>query len=301
MFIDDLKKYEKVIHLLSIFLGMFIMGIIDVLSGKVAIIVMTIILFPIIISTNKKLSNFLVIVGTILLAYCFNVFINPEYHYSLGRLNLYFQFNYIIVLFLIVSALLFYLAKILRKMKYDFYSNCLVLKKIYLSMLAFVLLGLVVIYFGNFTNGFLNELHEILHGNFDDKFGTYRLFLWKRTLVIFPDFPLLGSGPDTFAIRFMERFTNDIAAIGPLTINDTAANVYLTMLINIGILGLTSYLLFIFSQIKEGIRHVNKYSIVLLIAIICYLIQDFFNLWVVIVTPVFWILMAVHYLSINKQ
>ena len=86
-----------------------------------------------------------------------------------------------------------------------------------------------------------------------------------------------------------------------VTVIATAANVYLTMLINIGILGLTSYLLFIFSQIKEGIRHVNKYSIVLLIAIICYLIQDFFNLWVVIVTPVFWILMAVHYLSINKQ
>ena len=28
----------------------------------------------------------------------------------------------------------------------------------------------------------LYEIHELLHGNFDDAFGTYRIFLWKRTI-----------------------------------------------------------------------------------------------------------------------
>lgn len=301
MFIDDLKPYEKILHLLSIFFGMFIMGIIDVLSGKVAIIAMIIILFPFLVSSNKRLSNFLVIIAAVLLAYCFNVFINPEYHYDLGRLDLYFQFNYIIVLFLIVSFALLYLARILRNVKYDFSNNKSIIKKMYLGIICCGIVGMIIIYFVSFKNGFLREIHEIMHGNFDDKFGTYRIFLWKRTLAIFPDYPLFGTGPDTFAIRFMARFTNDIAAIGPLTINDTAANVYLTMLINIGVIGLLSYLSFIASQIKEGIKKINSNSAVFLIAIVCFLIQDFFNLWIVIVTPIFWILMAIHYLCLKDK
>ena len=144
----------------------------------------------------------------------------------------------------------------------------------------------------------LYEMHELLHGNFDDNFGTYRIFLWKRTLSIFPEFPILGSGPDSFAIRFMAKYTQDIAAIGPLTLNDTAANVYLTMLINIGLVGLGIYLVFIGLQIKKGIKKINEYSLILLIAMICYLCQDCFNLSVVIVTPIFWLLMALHYGSI---
>ena len=144
-------------------------------------------------------------------------------------------------------------------------------------------------------------MHELLHGNFDDDFGTYRIFLWKRTLTLIPQYPILGSGPDTFAIRFMAKYTNDIAAIGPLTLNDTAANVYLTMIINIGIVGLINYLAFIFFQLKNGIKKMNNYSAVLLITMVCYLIQDFFNLWLVIVTPIFWLLMALHYRSICSE
>ncbi len=301
LFLDDLKKYEKVLHLLSIYLGIFILGIIDVLSGKVAFFGIVVILSPFILLNNKRLSNFIVIAATVLMSYCTNLILNPEYHYSSGELGLYFQFNYIVVLYIVVCLLLLYVAKLVRTVDYDLSSNKKIVKRFYLGILACGFLGLVAIYFINFKAGFLYEIHEILHGNFDDNFGTYRIFLWKRTLKIYPDFPILGSGPDTFAIRFMARFTEDIARIGPLTINDTAANVYLTMLINLGIVGLASYLLFIGKQVVDGIKKMNKYSKVLLVAIICFLIQDFFNLWLVIVTPVFWILLALHYLSLNKD
>lgn len=111
----------------------------------------------------------------------------------------------------------------------------------------------------------------------------------------------IGSGPDTFAVRFMDKYTEDVRALGELSINDTAANVYITMLINIGMVGLAIYLLYIFLQLKDGLRRKNNYSFVLLIAILCYWIQDFFNLWVVIVVPVFWTLMAIHQLALNKD
>ena len=97
----------------------------------------------------------------------------------------------------------------------------------------------------------------------------------------------------------MDKYSADIAAIGPLTINDTAANVYLTMIINLGIVGLFTYISFILLQLKNGIKNINNYSSVLLITFICYLIQDFFNLSLVIVTPIFWLLMALHFICVR--
>ena len=110
-----------------------------------------------------------------------------------------------------------------------------------------------------------------------------------------------GTGPDTFAIRFMDKYTQDVAELGELTIEDTAANSYLTILVNTGFLGVISYLIYIGLQLINGLKNANKYSIVFLIAFICFLIQDCFNLWVVIVTPIFWILMAIMFLSTNSN
>ena len=93
----------------------------------------------------------------------------------------------------------------------------------------------------------------------------------------------------------------DVSKIGELTINDTSANVYLTMLVNIGIIGLGLYLIFIILQLIDTLKNKNKYSIIFLIAFICFVIQDFFNLWVVIITPIFWTLMAIQFISINKN
>lgn len=302
VFLEDNKKWEKALHIASILLGFFIIGIIDVLSGKVAFFGTLVIIFPFIISNNKRLARFLVMLSTVLMSYCINVIINPEYHYDLHKLGLYFQFNYIVVLFLIVCGVLIFLASILNKeVKYDCSDNKKIIKYFYMGIISCGVLGILVLFFVNFKSGFLYEIHELLHGNFDDDFGTYRIFLWKRTLTLIPQYPILGSGPDTFAIRFMAKYTNDIASIGPLTLNDTAANVYLTMIINIGIVGLIDYLAFLFFQLKNGIKKMNSYSSILLITIVCYLIQDFFNLWLVIVTPIFWLLMALHYRSICSE
>ena len=97
----------------------------------------------------------------------------------------------------------------------------------------------------------------------------------------------------------MDRYTQDVAKLGELTINDTAANSYLTILVNTGFLGIISYLSYIVLQVINGLKNINKYSIVFFIAFICYLIQDCFNLWVVIVTPIYWILMAILLISTN--
>lgn len=297
IFKDDLKIYEKALCLLSIVLGSLIFGVIDVSSGKVAFFLSLVILFPFIIVDNKRISKFLEMYASILGGYLINAIVNPEYHYDIKKLGLYFQFNYITLLYIVVIVLLIFLAQRLRH--YEFKKNVTkrYLKKYVLFLIVCVLIGLISIYFVNFKSGILYELHELLHGNFDDNFGSYRIFLWKRTMNMLDYHPIFGTGPDTFFIRFMARYTPDIIKIGPLTINDTAANVYLTMLINVGFVGLVSYLVFIASQIKKIFNNVNIYSLVLFSSFICYLIQDIFNLWIVIVTPIFWISMTLYNLS----
>lgn len=296
VFLEEEKKSYKVIHLLSVFMGFFILGIIDVQSGKVAFLATLALIFPFLILNNKRLSRALIMLATILLSYGVNIIINPEYHYDLQKLALYFQFNYLVILFLLVCGTLLYLSYVLRKNSYTLKNTKKVLTRYYGAILISIFFGLVILYRYDFKSGILYEIHELLHGNFDDNFGTYRVFLWKRTLLLLSDYPLLGSGPDTFSLRFMARFTEDISQMqnGIITINDTAANVYLTMLVNLGVVGLLNYILFLFWQLKDGLQKMNPASEPLLVALICYWIQDFFNLSVVIVSPIFWLLMALH-------
>ena len=99
----------------------------------------------------------------------------------------------------------------------------------------------------------------------------------------------------------MAKYTKDIAELGELTLNDTAANSYLTILVNTGFLGIASYLTYLILLIRYTIKNLNNNTIPFFIAFICYLIQDCFNLWVVIVTPIFWILMGIMFVSTNSN
>lgn len=305
----DEKKICKYIHLLSVGMGSFIFNIIDVNSGKVAFLGIVVLAFPFIVTCSKRLKKSLNIVNIIMIANCINVIMNTEYHYDIGKIVLNFQINYIVILFFVVIVILAILSKILNKIDYDISSNKKIIRNIYLVYLIVALLIIIFLYFIDLKFGMLSEIHNILHGNLKDEYGTYRIFLWKRTIKLIQEYPLLGSGSDTFAVRFMSRFSNDVVALGEYSINDTAANVYLTMLINIGIIGLASYLLFIYTLIKNSVTNTNgknliednKETMVLLSAVVCYLIQDIFNLWVVIITPVFWTTLALLKISKNNE
>ena len=295
IFQEEENKKEKAIHLLSVLLGFMMISIIEVASGKLAMFATLVIVFPFIVLNNKRLSRFINIIGIILLAYGIDYFLNPQYHYKTGIYRLYPQIDFITLLFIIICISLFVLSRVIKKYKYDHLDNKKIIKGFYIFILCCGFLGVATIFLFDFKINMLHEIHELLHGNFNDDFGTYRIFLWRRTLQIFPEFPILGSGPDTFVIRFMDKFTQDIIALGEYSLNDTAANVYLTMLINLGIVGLGTYIAFLTSQIINGVKKMNPYSKILLIGLLCYMIQDFFNLSVVIITPIYWVLMAVHY------
>lgn len=302
IFTKDNEKH-KWLHLLSILMAWIIFQVINVNGGRIAFLGTLILFAPFIILNSERFSRFLKVMSTLMLAYFINLTINPEYHYSTGKVGLYFRLDWMCLTFIALAIIFFLLSYALKKCEYNYIKKKNVIV-FYALIMGLVLLTLVGIYLYDFGSEFklIYEIHELLHGNIRDEYGTYRMFLWKRAITLVKDYPVLGTGPDTFTPRFMDKYTQDVINLdGKVSINDTAANVYITMCVNIGIAGIISYITFLILLIKRIFKNYNAFSIVILAGIICYMIHDFVSLWVVIVTPIFWTSMALFYISVMNN
>ena len=304
---EEGNKIKYIICYLAVFTSYIIFQVINVNSIRVGIICTLLIYLPYILFNNIYLSKFLKVLTVVMLAYVFNLIVNPTYVQELNKIVLDFKLDLRGIIFAVLAVMLYVLSNIVEKYKYDIINKKNIIRYAVIFVVIVVLV-LTIIYAVDLGEGYklIYEIHEIMHGNLDDRFGTFRLFLYKRTIQLADEYTLLGTGADSFAIRFMEKYEDDIKQIGPLTINDNSGNVYLTMLINIGVIGMLTYILFLILMIAKYLKNkkingLNKESIIIMSGIICYLIQDLFNLWVVIVTPVFWSTIAVLYLSLKKE
>lgn len=193
VFIEEDKKYIKIIHLLSIYMGFFIFEVLDVLGGAVAFCGTLVLTIPFIITNSKRLSRLLIVGAMIILGYLTNIIVNPVYYYDIGKLKLDFQINEIAIALLAVIVIFIGLAHVLKNREFDISKNKKVIKLFYLALVLCVVIGVATIYFVNFSDGFLYEIHEILQGNLNDDFGTYRIFLWKRSLSLVKDYPIIRN------------------------------------------------------------------------------------------------------------
>jgi len=130
------------------------------------------------------------------------------------------------------------------------------------------------------------ELREIIHGRVRDEFATYRIYIWRNALEMFPKNPIIGSGPDTFYHAFPEEAQGIVDED-----YENAHNEYIQILICQGILGLACYLAFIMALLLKSIPKAFKNPMIMavLAAFFGYCVQAFFNLSVPIVTPMLWI------------
>ena len=133
-----------------------------------------------------------------------------------------------------------------------------------------------------------DEVVEISKGNVQDNFGTDRMYLWKNTLKIVPDHIWNGVGIDNFAYAFDGKalpvtYTKEI-------IYDKAHNEYLQILVTQGIFALICWLIIYLLIVNEGMIYFFKENkTYLLLPVVGYLIQAFFNISVIEVAPVFYI------------
>lgn len=153
----------------------------------------------------------------------------------------------------------------------------------------------------------------------DEGSGTDRIFIWKRALKLIAERPIIGSGPDTFGLVFMDKFGKETFQFHNryyqgkpgekllyITINK-AHNEYLQIAATMGIPALIFYIAFIIMSCWKLFKalKLNIKLLPLLISILGYMIQAFFNISVVSVAPLFWAVLGIaasqHRMLNNKQ
>ena len=162
------------------------------------------------------------------------------------------------------------------------------------AMLALsVLGGLTLLWFWPGTEGTLYEFHCVLHGVWDDSFGSSRVRIWRETLALVRERPLLGGGPDTLPLRLDVQFSRYVPETGQTLRSsvDNAHNEFLGYLVNLGAPALACYLGAMVLSLRRWVRAGGKSC--LLPALGCgllgYWVQSFFGLGLCVVVPLVWL------------
>ena len=152
------------------------------------------------------------------------------------------------------------------------------------------------VYMGNWNSQTLLELQKLLHGEVSDSFGSHRIQIWKRTMEIIRDNPVLGIGPDNLGMKMDIVFERYSEALEEWLANgvDNAHNEYLQYLASFGILGTMPL------AVLQGITWIgaakkwrdSKVLRILCPAMVCYQIQALFNIGLCFVSPLFFIAWA---------
>lgn len=133
-----------------------------------------------------------------------------------------------------------------------------------------------------------------------NKVGSNRMYIYKTTVPLLFKNPLLGSGPDTFQVAYPQEKYREFK--GRMLILDKAHSEYLQLGVTVGIPALIAYLWFLFVVLKKNfytIKAEKKYQIAVFLAVISYLVQATFNISVIAVAPVFWVLLALNLSVVN--
>lgn len=146
------------------------------------------------------------------------------------------------------------------------------------------------------TSGVLYELGQMLfYGNFNDKFGSKRIFTWKRTVKLAGKHPVFGSGPDTFCNVFNEVYGDEASEFFGGKNLDKAHNEYLQLLICSGITGLGSFLAFIGSMVVQAFKRAtdNPMLVCCAMGVVGYAVHAFFGYSLPINSPLMWVLFGI--------
>lgn len=170
-----------------------------------------------------------------------------------------------------------------------------VLRYIWLGIMCVILLAVVYAFYDCNTSGDVNKYGKLsTYFLFDDEWGTHRGYIWRNVMECYNKFSpwkkFFGYGPETCGILLLQKTVGNKYD----ELFDNAHNEYLQILITMGLAGLTSYIVFILALIKRcfSFKKNDPYIIAIAFGIICYSVQAFVNLNVPIVTPVFWLILA---------
>ncbi len=164
-----------------------------------------------------------------------------------------------------------------------------------LTILCIVAVASCLVYFTKFnTTADLGIFNHYLR--FNDTWGTDRGYLWSRLIRIFSEASLkeklFGFGEETVSVVMIKNYLAEMRSqLGYLF--DNAHNEFLHYLITTGLFGLGSYIAILFSAVllykKQQTSLLQK---ALILSVIGYGIQSFFNIIQPIATPFIFITVA---------
>ncbi|MBE5932183.1 MAG: O-antigen ligase family protein [Lachnospiraceae bacterium] len=291
LFIFTSVNYMKLISGTVVVLGGATLMIANSDSGYIGVAGALFLLF-LLSYNNGKVKSFLISLILLacgnLLVVLMNNFAVEEYDkrggfaQALDRMDLSLM---IIIGLVMVYLLVHYLAEN-KKEALDKLNKKLITKIIIIST---VIIGLIAVIVGNAMG--------IATFTFNDKWGTYRGFVWSRAWNIFCDAPLVnklfGYGNETFGVYMNAYYYDDMKEIVG-KIYDNAHNELLQYLITLGILGLVAYLgVFVSSVIYMLKNSKGNYLVYgFVAATVGYFAQSLINLNQPITTPLYFVVMA---------
>jgi putative inorganic carbon (HCO3(-)) transporter len=130
----------------------------------------------------------------------------------------------------------------------------------------------------------------------DEYGGSGRLKIWEITWHVIQDHPIFGTGPENLKSIVHSEHKKEIDEYYRVkrTSFDKAHNEFLHIAAVTGIPSLLVYLSILFFVFKENFKKIrqDKIHFICAMALIGYLIQAFFNISVIAVAPVYWILLG---------
>lgn len=220
--------------------------------------------------------------------------------------------NIIVIIFLLVGLInsqssgpfLAYVVTIIFLLIFLKIKKCLVIEKVMvLIVLPIVLVGSLTLINKTVFKSEVCELCDI-KANVIDNGGNNRWSIWKRTFMVVKKHPILGVGYDNLAYVYPNPYPNVKVEPSGITImpsdvkfdkyylTDNAHNVYLQTLVSSGILGLIPYLFLCLFTFIKGCKSNRKITFILLSGFVAYSIQATFNIDVITVVPIYYLLMG---------
>lgn len=214
------------------------------------------------------------------------------------------------ILLILFVALRFYFS--LCKLNKAKYPNIIKEKGAKISLIiagAVVTLYVLLLIINTKTNGALPLIGESKIFIFDDDWGSNRGATWMCGCLAFKDLKfvnkIIGVGPDMFYKAVYE--SPKAIALSELSFGDqrltNAHNELITILVNLGVLGLFSFIGMCVSGIKLFLDKAkeNKYMVMFALSMIMYLANNVFSFEQITNTPFFFFVIAIGASAVVKE
>ena len=145
-------------------------------------------------------------------------------------------------------------------------------------------------------NQIANDIKKAKETGISNEMGSSRIWIWRITLKLIEQKPILGCGPDNLWDGLVRNCTEETLGFAKKTQQaiDKAHNEYLQIGATLGVPALICYLTFIALILFPKIKLIanNRTYFIICLSIISYLVQAFFNISTIGIAPLFWMILG---------